>query len=286
MREWRPGDVVLVNAGWVYTPLAAYWDDGESAEWAAPPLGRMIRLLPKEMSAATTNEGLSVHVVRSGSVDGDESLGWGAADADFFAATTAETLEALDSLAANPAVQRIWQYRMYDTVSDPDGAVREWLDANTTLLRGESIPGRDFGMLELREVEGREGVAVAVDPPIAHFGDEIALQGIDTARADSAAGTTFYATLHLLPTAENAAMPPLAASLRLLDSAGNQTAQHDQAVVSTVPPLAVASGGVPPGEYTLTLLLYDPATGTALPVVTGWESIDGQQIVVGRYRVE
>jgi len=282
MREWRPGDVVLVNAGWIYTPLAIYWDEGESAGWTAPPLGGMVRLLPKELEAWTPDASANLSIVRTGIVDGDPALGWGAADSDFFAASAEETVRALDALIANPAVGRIWHYRMYDTVSDPEGVIRAWLNDHTTLQRDDVIPGRDFGRLELRAVHG--GLERLADAPIATFDGAIDLYAIDTARTDSPAGTTLYATLHLDPT--EAELPPLAASLRLLDSGGNQVAQHDEAIASTVAPLAISVGDVPAGEYTLTVLLYDPATGAAFPVETGWESIGGQQLVIGRYPIE
>lgn len=281
-RAWRPGDVILVNAGWVYTPLAVYWDGGDSAAWAVPPLGSMVRLLPKETLATDMSKGLLVPIVRSGSVDGSSSLGWGEADSDFFAATSAETVAALDQIAADPAVKRIWHYRFYDTVSDPQGLIRSWLDAHTALVSDTAISGRDFGRLELRSLPAR---SVKTDTsPIAQFGDDLTLLSIDTARADSTAGTTLYATLRFASVDESAR--PLAASLRLYDAAGNQVAQHDEPLSLPVAPLAVSAEDLPAGEHTLTLVLYDAATGEAFAVNSGWEIKDGQQLVVGRYPIQ
>ena len=44
---------------------------------------------------------------------------------------------------------RLWHYRLYDTVSDPQGVIRTWLDQHATLLQEQTIPGRDFGALQL-----------------------------------------------------------------------------------------------------------------------------------------
>lgn len=292
MRGWRPGDLVLINAGWAYTPLAVYWDRGEATGWAAPPLGEMVRLLPKETAHVVLDAALSAPIVRTGSVDGDPILGWGAAESDFFAASETETMEALENLAAGGA-RRIWHYRIYDTVSDPNGTIRAWIDANTTLLRDIPIAGRDLGRLELRAFGEEPAQTDGIDAPIAIFGDTLALHGIDTARTDAAAGTTFYATLHLHTLGEGVTPETFAASLRLYDAAGTQVAQHDEPLVTGDPaeaiitvPLAVSTSGAPAGEYTLAVILYDAATGAALPVVTGGESIDGQQFVIGRYPVQ
>ena len=86
-------------------------------------------------------------LVRSGSVDGAASLGWGSPASDFFAISTAATEEALAAVAQRHP--RLWHYRLYDTVSDPQGVIRTWLDQHATLVQEQTIPGRDFGALQL-----------------------------------------------------------------------------------------------------------------------------------------
>ncbi len=74
-------------------------------------------------------------------------LGWGSPASDFFAISTAATEEALAALAQRHP--RLWHYRLYDTVSDPQGVIRTWLDQHATLVQEQTIPGRDFGALQL-----------------------------------------------------------------------------------------------------------------------------------------
>ena len=72
--HWRPGDVVLVNAGWPYTALTTYWDG---------PIATRSRLtgdLP-----ATPDDPNALVMVTTGHVDGDPGLGWGDPRSDFFA---------------------------------------------------------------------------------------------------------------------------------------------------------------------------------------------------------
>ena len=67
-------------------------------------------------------------MVQTGSVDGASSLGWGDPDSDFYAMSRAETADALDRLFAD--FDRVWVYRIYDTVTDEDGFIRSWLDGH------------------------------------------------------------------------------------------------------------------------------------------------------------
>ena len=64
--HWRPGDVVLVNAGWPYTALTTYWDG---------PIATRSRLtgdLP-----ATPDDPNALVMVTTGHVDGDPEPGLG-----------------------------------------------------------------------------------------------------------------------------------------------------------------------------------------------------------------
>ncbi len=119
---WRPGDAILVNAGYAYTALEHYWPTAQGG--AEGPDGTSMlqrqRLLP---GLATPSDGVPVYM--AGSVGGDPTLGWGDPQSDFFAVSGAETARALDDLFAH--YHRVWQYRIYDTVTDPEGALRAWL---------------------------------------------------------------------------------------------------------------------------------------------------------------
>ena len=78
--QWRPGDAILANAGWIYPVLTTYWPvDVAGVDGSVPP--PISTLLPVDGYAqfATVDPSLleTPAVARSGSVDGEPSLGWG-----------------------------------------------------------------------------------------------------------------------------------------------------------------------------------------------------------------
>jgi len=177
-------------------------------------------------------------------------------------------------LATHP---RLWHYRIYDTVSDPDGLIRELLEAY-----GEIYEDRVFtGEANLR-VQGYVPRSRPPEPPqgagVATFGRVLALHvppccGV-VARGQSAFGELFW-QVHEQPGAD------YATSLRLVGPHGriwNQPPDERPlgALYSTsqwLPgtlvrqPLAVpVPPDTPPGTYSLELVLYDPATGDPVPV--------------------
>lgn len=126
-RHWRPGDAVLVNAGYAYTALLTYWN-GDPIVWR----GRLV-----EYGGQVPNDGPVV--AQTGTVDGDPSLGWGDPASDFYAMSRAETAAALERLFAHS--YRVWVYRIYDTVTDPDGFIRDWLDEHGTKFEDQVFTG-------------------------------------------------------------------------------------------------------------------------------------------------
>lgn len=120
---WRPGDAVLINAGYTYTAFAYYFD--QPIEWR----GRLTNYPPINVSSGTLQRLVDLRagaiVLQTGSVDGGASLGWGNPESDFYVTTADETRAALDRVfAVHP---RIWMLRLYDTVVDPKGVVRNYL---------------------------------------------------------------------------------------------------------------------------------------------------------------
>lgn len=143
--RWRPGDAILVNAGYAYTALLTYWD-GDDLAWR----GRLAEINEVDGTAM----GMEGPVVfQTGTVDGDPGLGWGDATSDFYAMSWAETAASLERLFAG--FDRVWVYRIYDTVTDPEGRIRTWLEEHGTqfedrLFQGEAslrvqgyLTGRD-----------------------------------------------------------------------------------------------------------------------------------------------
>ena len=262
-QAWRPGDAILVNAGWAYTAIAVYWPtELPSPDTARPPdLAESVRLtelttLPQgDMSNAPT-------LVRTGSVDGDATLGWGLPVSDFYAISEAETLDTLAQLAATHST--IWHYRLYDTVSDPNGVIRDWLTHNTQLFYSQPVPGRDYLLLEgYRTLQ--PSVPALSDIEI-NFPDA-ALTLLGTSHpAQLPAGETLYVNLawRFASVSTPAINPSL--SLRLYDSQGNFLLQSDTTLTANPGGDSSQSLALPipadtiPGDYTVSLVVYTPDT--------------------------
>ena len=117
--RWRPGDAILVNAGYAYTALLTYWD-GDPIAWQ----GRLVRDAPSGAPPAGPL-GSGPVLFQTGTVDGDPALGWGDPQSDFYGMDRARALQALEHLFAR--YHRVWVYRIYDTVTDPEGVLRDWM---------------------------------------------------------------------------------------------------------------------------------------------------------------
>ncbi|MGQ9600836.1 MAG: glycosyltransferase family 39 protein [Anaerolineae bacterium] len=125
--RWRPGDAILVNAGYVYPALLTYWR-GDPIAWR----GR----LGGEYGPAM---GRGPVILQTGSLDGSPSLGWGDPNSDFYAVSPAQTAEALTQVFAD--FDRVWVYRLYDTVTDPSGFIRHWLDEHGIPFEEQTFTG-------------------------------------------------------------------------------------------------------------------------------------------------
>ncbi len=126
--QWRSGDVLLANAGYTYSAFTHYLHD--PIAWR----GR----LPDWRGVGAPDEG-GVTLLVGGSVGGEASLGWGMAESDFYPISEADTLASLGAVQARAA--RLWHFRLYDTVTDPAGRIREWLDANALLFHDQLLTG-------------------------------------------------------------------------------------------------------------------------------------------------
>jgi uncharacterized membrane protein len=294
-QAWRPGDAILANAGWPYTLLEIYWPAAlESWGGVAPPaLGERARL--DNFVEARPAVGAPA-VFRTGSIDGSSSLGWGDPASDFFAVSAADTTAALAALGQRH--DRLWHYRLYDTVSDPQGVIRRWLADNATLLQETPIPGRDYGLVQLWDLPGSP--APGADPAVpdgVHFGAALELIS-HTQPVSIAAGLPIYVNLKWeeLPDTPNFAST-LATSLRLYDEQGDLAAQSDAPLVPFVSPasgdlarqtLLVLPVPVPtqPGSYTLEVIIYRQEDGQPLPIPDSPRSRFGQIWKLGEVIVD
>lgn len=259
-KEWRPGDLILVNAGWAYPILATYWPtELPIATASRPPQIAHITRLDQLAETAVTPPNAPL-IISTGSVDGSSNLGWGLPESDFFAISQQETIAALDQLATQYA--RIWHFRLYDTVSDPTGVIRQWFNENTTHEFSQAIPGRDYLLVEAYRTT--RPTPVPLEPTNIHFPQaNLTLQG-QYWPSTIAAGETLYVALSWQTQATDN-RPPAAQSLRLYDSAGQQILQSDTPI--TILPSGQSQmlalpipANLPTGNYQLALIVYSPNT--------------------------
>ena len=305
-QRWRPGDAILANAGWIYPILTTYWPGGVTDNATAgsaaaavgdpggghpdagtsqpPPLQPPLRLSDYTQIAASQATTTPL-VVRSGSVDGPPSLGWGDPSSDFFAISQDDTTAALAALAGH--ARRIWHYRLYDTVSDPTGAIRTWLATNTLTSTETIIPGRDYGQLQLftTPLGAPSPAGSPLTTTLATFGGAVDLVA-------AAVPTTITGGSYLYADLLWHAQPPLATfgadlstSLRLYDAGGQQVAQADGPLHAAptrtwdpalLYPQSIAlpiPAGLAPGPYSLQIIVYRQDDAAALPVDANGEQM-------------
>jgi len=287
-KDWRPGDLILVNAGWAYTALETYWPTTLNDVTAAlpPPLPPPVRLLDYAQISPSLTTPL---VVRSGSVDGPATLGWADPASDFFAIDSLTTAEAL--LAFSRHYARIWHYRLYDTVSDPKGQIRTWLAANGAAIVDQAIPGRDYLALQLYRSKHATGVSITTAVERAEtFADAVQLTAAQPITTPIAAGQTLY--LQSAWQRRDGAQPATVSfSLRLYSPAGFLLAQQDETPLPPVTtwsttsatPLSLALPipvATPPGVYQLRLVVYDGTNGAPLALPTGTSALELGEVTV------
>ncbi len=265
-QRWRPGDLIFVNAGYTYPALLVYWPEGVS--WHG-------RLNDYAQAVAVLNDGATgAVIVQSGHLDGAADLGWGDPRSDFYALPAATAHAALRDLSE--AANRLWHFRLYDTVSDPRGILRQDLSTLWTLFDDRVYSGeanlRVQGWLGMKSL-----IASYLPPTIATWADWLTLAVPPAALpAQVQAGTalTIPDTLwrRITPKPGSAVM----LSLRLADPAGEVWAAWDEPLGGNQLDLASASqlvqplgltvpAATAPGEYDVLLVVYDPATGQPLP---------------------
>lgn len=298
--EWRPGDLILVNAGWVYTVLETYWPDEFSSPDAAlpPPLAVLKRLtnyaeeLNTPAGLAEAQNGSQVPFVTTGSVNGAASLGWGQPDSDFYAMSAQASVDALAQIS--DVHTRLWHYRLYDTVSDPQGLLRQWLDTHAELVTDTPFPGRDYLRVQLYEpytIKPRPSTAKQTHQLFAN------VLRLEDALIPShvTAGATLYLQTHWSTLTGGKQLPAVSMSLRLYTNEGRLLAQQDAApltapstwqpgqahILALALPIPLATE---PGEDQLVLVVYDQQNGAPLPT-PGAESASGG-ITLGQVKVQ
>ncbi|MEI2692876.1 MAG: hypothetical protein V9H69_25420 [Anaerolineae bacterium] len=284
-QRWRPGDLILANAGYAYPALLTYWPG--PVAWH----GRLADYTQDVAQQAATRPGAVI--LQTGHVDGDPDIGWGNPRSDFYALPAGEMQTALRDLSTQ--TDRLWHYRIYDTVNDPQGAIRDALAAGWTLIDDRVYPGE----ANLR-VQGWQGMRAALSayapPSAATFDGWLTLRlAPDAVPATVEAGGTLDIA-HALWT-RDPAQPgaPVALSLRLVDANGQVWAAVDEPLGGNVLDLTTGSelvqplrlaipAGTAPGLYDLALVVYDPQTGRPLAAAAP-SGMSGGPAVLGQVEV-
>ncbi len=282
--QWRPGDAILVNAGYTYTAVLDYWQ-GDPIAWR----GRLVDNGTPEWCGSRCNGPV---VVQTGTVDGAPSLGWGDAESDFYAMSGAETAEALDRLFAD--FDRVWVYRVYDTVTDPGGLIRIWLDEHGVQFFDEVFSGASSLRVQgyLTERDPHLGASIEVDAELAD--DWLQL----VARSGLPSTAEVGGAVDVALVWEVGARPSVVATLfaGLFDETGRRWAQTDEHPLGPLyaatdwpvgaqirTPLRIEiPAGTPPGRYRLEVGWYRFVDGQPiwLPWTSGVRQLLGEVEVV------
>jgi 4-amino-4-deoxy-L-arabinose transferase-like glycosyltransferase len=255
--RWRPGDAILIHAGYAYPAFLYYYRE---------PLAARMRLDDYQSPVVSPHP----LVLQSGIIGGSASLGWGDATADFYPTTETDTFAALARVLQD--FPRLWVLRIYDTVADEKGFVRHWLAEHTIPFEDQRFSGPSY--VRVQGFMSRVQPAPPSFEPVALEGD-ITLRGW-TCPAATPVGSFLDVVLWWEITGEQPAQsPPYAVSLKLWD-AQNQTliAQQDEwplgsLLLTPVWPRQTAMrhpmrlyipGQLSPGRYRLELQVYDSAT--------------------------
>ncbi|MGQ9586259.1 MAG: glycosyltransferase family 39 protein [Anaerolineae bacterium] len=259
----RPGDAVLIHAGYVYTAVAHY--GLEPVAWR----GRLVDypgVAPEEKGWI---------FLQTGSIGGAPTLGWGDPQSDFYATNAEETRQALeDVLRRHP---RLWVYRCYDTVTDPQGLMREWLDEWGTRFEDRLFSGESNLRVQgyLSRLYPKERIAEGG----LTFGGSLRLSKVQAEAEEEVRRiwtTLTWQRVGLIPS-------DWRVSLRLYNADGARLTQTDEVPLGPFygpgqwepgevvrhPMRLDLPPGTPPGTYSLRLAAYEPEAFRSIPTESG-----------------
>jgi len=277
----RSEDAVLINAGYAY-PAFLYYYEGPIA-WR----GRLVNY----RDAADVGEGIVV--LQTGSIGGQESLGWGNPNSDFYATTEEEMARSLEELFSRHP--RVWVYRIYDTVTDPQGFIRRWLEEHGRKFEEQLLAGRSFMRVQgfLTHPAPLYEVPDLPHPVGVELGGRLRLEGFEVRGAPVRAGgaldlALYWRTVQRLDIDYHVV-------LYLVDAGGKVLTQTDEMPLGSLyltsrwkegevlrePIRLEIPDGTPGGEYTLQVAFYDLASGSFLPVGDERWRADGERVRLG-----
>ena len=218
----RPGDAVLIDAGYVYPIFTYYYP------YVVGWRGRLVDYDP----ASVTTQGTVV--LQTGTIGGSSNLGWGLPDSDFYSTDETQTAQSLEKVfAAHP---RLWVLRAYDTVVDPDGFIRSWLENHGRMFEDKIFPGESYirvqGFLTQKQ-------PIFAAPPLSEvsdltFGDGLRLLGYSSQSDNAESGKDFDIDLYWQ--AENRLSSNYRAIIELTDKNGSPWVRSDELLLGTAYP--------------------------------------------------
>ncbi len=274
--EWRPGDAILLDAGYTYTAFDYYYP--QPVSWR----GRLVDSVPRAEDAET-----GAIVLQTGSIGGDKNLGWGSPESDFYATTAEDTRAALDRVFATHP--RVWLLRLYDTVVDPDGVIRDYLGTHGRIIDDQGFEGESFARVQ-GYITGAAAFPVSATSRRIVLGNRIALVGFEpntvTVGAGDALGVNLYwqaqeptnVDMHLFVGlfAENGEMVASGEDVPLGNAFG--TSKWATGEMVREPVRLQSPRDVPPGNYVLRVALYNPLTNEPLVAENSPWVVEGGQI--------
>ena len=272
-QKWRPGDVMLINAGYAYTGLQYYYPD------PAIHYQRLTSPIPDHLAPPATTP----LALETGTINGPSTLGWADPAADFYAMPQPEALAALETVTQT--YPRLWLIRIYDTVTDPQAIIRQWLAENMTLFEDQVFSGpanmRVQGYLSRHQPP----------PPVTAnltLGNQLLLRGFTPPPTTVSPGSPIDVALWWEAQRTDQATP-YALSLKLWDGQGNLAAQTEPdewpvgnryftpdwrpGQIIRYPMRLHLPADTPPGQYWLNIVIYNPQTGAPLTVQETGEAV-------------
>jgi mannosyltransferase len=258
--NWRPGDVILVNAGYAYPALLYYYPT---------PVGPRVRLA--NYQPAPDDAKTAPVVLMTGSIGGSARLGWGDPLSDFYPTSAEETRAALARVFQSHP--RVWVLRIYDTVADPDGVIRAYFTEQARLIDDQGFTGESNARVQGFLTQSLTALPAEATALNARLADRVTLLGFERVPVPAHAGDSYDAALYWQPLWTLNLNYQL--SLQILDAQGSVIAQHDETPLGNALPTSRWRPGeiyrepvrlqlpqdVAPGEYAVIVKLYNLNTG-------------------------
>ena len=281
--HWRPGDAILINAGYTYTAFDYYYR--QPIAWR----GRLADYTPRDATTGAV-------VLQTGSIGGAQNLGWGNPESDFYATTADATRAALDRVFATHA--RVWQVRLYDTVVDPDGVIRDYLAQNARIIDDQGFAGESY--MRVQGYTSRAPITLPANMIVRDLliGGRIVLLGFDPGSLTVHAGDPIDVKIYWQPKeptnidaqlfvglfAEDGALVASTNEIPIGNARGTSRWMPDE--ILREPARLNTSRDLASGRYILRVSLYNPLTHEPLQVPSGEWVVDNAQIRLANVEIE